>query len=189
MRSADRSGALGTLAREFETWPQRYGFSLAAVALATLLRYGLGAAIGVTTPFILFYPTIILIALETGFGPGLFATCLSAAVAKYFFVGPVSSFAVRDSRDMIALVLFVIMGVALSGLGDLFRRRAKRSREFEWAMDGLDEMIVVLDRDYGCVIANRAFLDFHGIKRKDVTGVSIAKMLNPGVFEGTENPR
>jgi K+-sensing histidine kinase KdpD len=84
MSFADRRETIGASALWLHTWPRRYGFALIAVAAATLLRYGLDEALGSTKPFTLFYPTIMLIALLGGFGPGVFATLFSAVLAAYF---------------------------------------------------------------------------------------------------------
>jgi PAS domain S-box-containing protein len=185
MSFADRRETIARYVYWLQTRPRRYAFAVVAVTAAGLVRYGLGVAVGLTPPFILFYPTIILIVLLAGGGPGLLATFLSAAVASYFFLEPLNSFAVRNPSDIFALVLFVVMGIAISGIGDLFRRRTKRLQEFEKAVEGLEEMITVIDRDYRYVIANRAFLNYRGMERKDLIGRRISEVLNPGVFETT----
>ena len=46
-------------------------------------------------------------------------------------------------------------------------------------------MIVVVDRDYRYVIANRAFLNYRGMEKEDLIGRRIPEVLNPGVFETT----
>jgi len=58
-------------------------------------------------------------------------------------------------------------------------------QEFEKAVEGLEEMIVVVDRDYRCVIANRAYLSYRGVRQEDLNGRPIRELLNPGVFETT----
>src|ERR1700686_2185370 len=108
MGFADRREAIGASAYWLHTWPRRYGFAMIAVAAAALLRYGLDVALGFTQPFILFYPTITLITLLAGFGPGLFATLFSEVLAAYLFLEPLNSFAVRNSRDRVGLVLFAV---------------------------------------------------------------------------------
>lgn len=85
MSVADRRGTVGASAFWLQTWPRRYGFALIAVIVASLLRYVLGVTFGFSQHFILFYPTLMLVALLGGFGPGLFATLLSAAITAYFF--------------------------------------------------------------------------------------------------------
>jgi formate hydrogenlyase transcriptional activator len=185
MSSADRRETIVTSAYWLHTWPRQYGFALVAVTAAALVRYGLDVALGFTHPFLLFYPTIMLIALLGGFGPGVFATLLSAVIATYLFMEPLNSFVVRHPRDIVGLVLFGVIGVAISGMGDLFRRRAKRLQEFEKAVEGLEEMITVVDRDYRYVIANRAFLNYRGMKKEELLGRRISEILNSGVFETT----
>jgi K+-sensing histidine kinase KdpD len=144
MSVADRRETIGASAFWLDTWPRRYGCALIAVAAAALLRYYLYVALGFTQPFILFYPTIMLIALLGELGPGLFATLFSAVLAAYLFLEPLNSFAIRNSRDIVGLVLFAVMGVAISGMGALFRRRGRRLQEFEGAIENLEEMITVV---------------------------------------------
>src|SRR5579864_2406076 len=128
MSSADRGETTAISARWLRARPQIYGFALVAVSAAALLRYGLDIALGFTQPFILFYPTIMLIALLGGLGPGVFATLLSAGIAEYFFMEPLNSLVLKNPRDIVGLVLFGVMGFAISGVGELFRRRTNRLR-------------------------------------------------------------
>ena len=185
MSVADRRGTVGASAFWLQTWPRRYGFALIAVIVASLLRYVLGVTFGFSQHFILFYPTLMLVALLGGFGPGLFATLLSAAITAYFFLEPLHSFAIRRPRDIVSITLFGVMGATISSLGEVFRRRSKRLQEFEKAVEGLEEMIVVVDRDYRYVIANRAYLNFRNMEKADLVGRLASEILSPGVFETT----
>ena len=64
------------------------------------------------------------------------------------------------------------------------RKRAEaRLREYEKALEGLEEMIVVVDREYRYVIANRAFLDFRGQQKEQVVGHLASEILGKEVFE------
>jgi PAS domain S-box-containing protein len=65
------------------------------------------------------------------------------------------------------------------------RKRAEaRLREYEKAVEGLEEMIVVVDRNYRYVLANRAFLKYRGLeKEQPLIGRLVSEMLNSGVFE------
>jgi PAS domain S-box-containing protein len=60
-----------------------------------------------------------------------------------------------------------------------------RFREFEAVVENLEEMIVVVDRDYRYLMANRAFLNHRGARRDQVVGRLVAEILNPGVFENS----
>src|SRR5689334_16302792 len=157
MRFADRREAIGASLYLLHTWPRRYGFALVAVASATLVRYALSGTIGSTSPFLLLYPTVLLISLFCGFGPALFAMLLATILTAYLFLGPIHPFAISGPREIFGLVIFCVMGTALGGVGGLLRRCLRKVQEFEMAMDGLDEMIAVVGRDYRYVIANSAF--------------------------------
>ena len=189
MSFADRRVAIGASAYWLRTWPRQYGVALIGVTAAGLLRYSLDVTLGFTQPFVLFYPIIMLVALLGGLGPALFATLLSGVVASYFFLEPLNSFGVRHPRDMVALALFWAMGITMSWVGDLFQRRAKRLQEFEKAVEGLEEMIVVVDREYRCVLANHAFLSYRGMKKEELIGGRISEILGPGAFEMTVKER
>jgi len=65
------------------------------------------------------------------------------------------------------------------------RKRAEaKLREYEKAVEGLEEMIVVVDRNYRYVLANRAFLKYRGLEKEQaLTGRLVSEVLNPGVFE------
>jgi PAS domain S-box-containing protein len=63
------------------------------------------------------------------------------------------------------------------------KRAEERLREYEKAVEGVEEMIVVVDREYRYVLANRAFLNYRGLEKEQVVGHSAQEMLNPGVFE------
>ena len=63
------------------------------------------------------------------------------------------------------------------------KRAEERLRQYEKAMEGLEEMIAVVDRDYRYVIANRAFLKYRGMESEQLIGRHVAEVLNKGVFE------
>ncbi len=64
------------------------------------------------------------------------------------------------------------------------RKRAEtRLREYEKAVEGLEEMIVVLDRNYRYVLANRAYLNYRGMEREQVIGRSVRELVDDHVFE------
>ncbi|MGA3328607.1 MAG: PAS domain S-box protein, partial [Terriglobia bacterium] len=70
------------------------------------------------------------------------------------------------------------------------RKRAEaRLQEYEKAMEGLDEMIIVVDREYRYVIANRAFLNYRGVTREQLVGQLVSVLLGKDLFEGTAKKR
>ncbi|MGA7399691.1 MAG: PAS domain S-box protein [Candidatus Sulfotelmatobacter sp.] len=63
------------------------------------------------------------------------------------------------------------------------KKAEARLREYERLVEGLEEMIVVVNRDYRYVIANRAFLDYRGAEKDQVVGHRIDEVLNREALE------
>ncbi len=59
----------------------------------------------------------------------------------------------------------------------------ERLREYAQVVEGLEEMILVVDREYRYVIANRAFLDFRGFSAQEVIGRTVEEVVGKDVFE------
>ena len=76
-------------------------------------------------------------------------------------------------------------------LRDITERRKsdERLREYEKALEGLEEMIVVVRRDYRYLMANHAFLKYKGATREQVIGHSVAEVLEKKAFEDVVRPR
>jgi PAS domain S-box-containing protein len=58
-----------------------------------------------------------------------------------------------------------------------------RLREYEKVVESVEEMIVVVDREYRYVLANRSFLNRNGLQREQLLGRLIPDVLNERVFE------
>src|SRR4029077_4813140 len=56
-------------------------------------------------------------------------------------------------------------------------------QEYERAVEGLEEMIVVVDREYRYLIANNKFLKMRNMTKEQVVGRFAHEVLNKGVFE------
>jgi len=63
------------------------------------------------------------------------------------------------------------------------KQAEERLREYERVVEGLEEMIVVVDRDYRYVIANRSFLNYRGMKKERVIGRRVDEVVYKDVFD------
>jgi PAS domain S-box-containing protein len=63
------------------------------------------------------------------------------------------------------------------------KRSEKRLQEYERVVEGLDEMIVVIDRHYHYLIANHAYLKYRGMEREQVVGHQVPEIVGKRVFE------
>jgi PAS domain S-box-containing protein len=163
----------------------RLVIALAAVVIAALIPYSVAAPFGFAESFVLFTPIILLVGMFDGFWPGIFFTFISTFIARYLFLEPRHAIAIADIQSVTGVLPFVVLGIGVSFVGDLLRRRTQRLKEFEKAVQGLQEMIVVIDRDYRYLIANDAFLRYRGMKREEVIGHHVGQVLSPGVFENS----
>jgi len=69
------------------------------------------------------------------------------------------------------------------------KQAEERLREYERVVEGLEERIVVVDREYRYVIANRAFLNHRGLSREQVIGRTVAEIVDPKTFETVIKPK
>lgn len=180
MSFADRKRAFENC---LQSDPGRYGFAVLAVAFATLANHELAVALGTFPPFFVFLLAVLLVAGRTGFGPGVLTTGLSSASVLLFSETSLKVFASSRVREIAALIAFSGFGAGLSRLVAISRQLEDRDREYERLAEGLEEMVVVMDREYRYLIANQAFLTYRGMKKEDVIGRHASEILDPGVFE------
>jgi len=64
-----------------------------------------------------------------------------------------------------------------------------KQREYERAVEGSEDMIVVVDREYRYLVANRKFLKVRKLTREQVVGRFADEVLNQGFFESVAKPK
>ena len=63
------------------------------------------------------------------------------------------------------------------------KEREQRLREFERVVESVEEIIMVVDREYRYVIANQAYLKYRRKTREQIIGKRVAEILDPEFFE------
>ncbi|HEY3973198.1 MAG TPA: sigma 54-interacting transcriptional regulator [Candidatus Sulfotelmatobacter sp.] len=199
MSFADRKGTIASSVYTLDTWPRRYGLALISVFVATLSRYALNKILGANAPFVLFYPLIWLVAWTAGLGPGVFAVILSAASASFLFSGMAvpSRFGLPINGN--GVMLFLVVGLALSVLTNLYRRRrdsvhaiesertrAERSlRLFRTLIDQSNDAVKVVDPETFCFLdVNEKACQDLGYSREELLAMTIFD-VNPNLDEST----
>ena len=82
-------------------------------------------------------------------------------------------------------ILFVLADITdRKRTEEALRGSEERLREYERAVEGAEEMIAVVDRDYRYLIANRRFLAMRNLTTEQVVGRSAPDVVHPEVFEG-----
>jgi PAS domain S-box-containing protein len=77
-----------------------------------------------------------------------------------------------------------VVGVSVAVLDFTARKQAEEKlRQYERVVEGLEEMIVVIDRDYRYVLANRSFLDYRATTREKLLGSLLSDFSGKEIFE------
>jgi PAS domain S-box-containing protein len=63
------------------------------------------------------------------------------------------------------------------------KQAQERLQEYEKVVEGLEEMIVVVDREYRYLLANHAYLDYRDLKREKIVGRLVSDFMDNDLFE------
>src|SRR5579864_3967278 len=63
------------------------------------------------------------------------------------------------------------------------RQTEERLREYEKAVEGSEEIVAVIDREYRYLIANRKFLKLRNMTKEQVVGRLVPEIVDRRVFE------
>ena len=94
----------------------RYVITVVLVALTVSAQMTWGSEAADRNPFLIFIPVIFVCGALLDRGNGFFATVLSAIACSYYFLYPRYSLSVVNSADQAALLLFVVIGFAISAV-------------------------------------------------------------------------
>src|SRR5262249_7971330 len=92
-----------------------YGIALAAVGVATIIRWAIGDYVPGRIPFTLCFPAIVLATLLGGLWPGVLATILSGLAAWFVFI-PAGFDSVFVWREGFSVLAFSLVSLLLVGL-------------------------------------------------------------------------
>lgn len=109
-------------------WQLRYGLAVVLVVLAWTTRDLLFPGAGDRSPFMAFGLAVLATAVIAGFGPGLLASLLASVVTSFFYLSPRHTLLVEEPYEAVALVVFVLEGLAAATAGGLVRRAVLRER-------------------------------------------------------------
>lgn len=98
-----------------------YLLAVVALALAAGLRAAFLQDLGRNTPYVTFYPALLITAAAGGLLPGLFCTGLAAVVSVTWIGG--NTLSPIETR---ALGIFLFGGIVVSAVGEVLRRQRKR---------------------------------------------------------------
>ncbi len=100
------------------------------VIAAAVLRFALGG-IGVSIPFLTFYPAVMISGIYGGMRAGLLATMLSALLSHLFFIEPYGLLWVKDTADIVTIIIFISTCILISYISDFMYRSVEKAKEAE----------------------------------------------------------
>ena len=159
----------------FRAPPSRYAMAVVVVVASFLLRFTMVRFLGAELPpFLFLYPSVMLVAVLGGLGPGLVATALAVVGTDYLVLAPVHHFAIIRASDALSLTVFAAMGVLMSLLADRHQRSllaiaAYKEEQALWmnqekldvAMASMTDAVFISDAKGQFLQFNDAFATFH----------------------------
>jgi two-component system sensor histidine kinase KdpD len=108
---------------------QAFGFGLAAI-LAPALTVALtqiGPNANLTTDVLLFLVAVIAVAVTGGFLPALVEAIAGSLLLNYYFTPPIHQFTIAQANNVLALAVFIVVGLVVSWVVDITARRTKQA--------------------------------------------------------------
>jgi len=157
-----------------------YGVAAGAVAAATFLRWVIGPYAMQGTPFITYYPAILLATFLGGLWPGILATAASAVLAWFAFIPPQWSLEV-GRPEAVSLTLFILVSALNVALVNLLNKAIERvvshERNIRVLVEAAPNGIVVVD-DHGVIkTVNRAAEALFGYDRRELLGQEVELLV------------
>ena len=123
---------------------------LVAIAVATAAIFALRDAVPVVSTGVLYLLAVLLVSSYWGLRLGLLTAVLSAAAFNWFHLPPTGGFTIAESRDWVALGVYLVAALLASTLAGAARRRAeeaeRRRLEADRAKQELEAMALERDR-------------------------------------------
>lgn len=117
-----------------------FAAGLAGVALVTCLVHLARGQVNVLSMAVCFQLLVLVVSGVYGPGPGLFTSVAAAAAFNWFFVPPLYTLKIRDSRNWVSLAVFIATALITSHLAAGFRRQRREAEERRRDAELLEEM-------------------------------------------------
>ena len=123
----------------FVLQPLPFLYATLAIGAALAIGEGLTALTPIPNLSMLFLVAVLLIAVNFGIWPAIYASGLSFLVYNFFFIPPLYTFTIAEPYELLALVIFLVVAVITSALAGRVREQATISADRMRAMRRLYE--------------------------------------------------
>src|SRR3984957_6117131 len=119
--------------------------AVAGLPLLTALLNALQPHLNLSDDLLIYLVAVVAVTVVGGFWPGVFAAVAACLLLNWYFTEPVHTFTIAEPRNLLALVLFVTVAVAVSSVVHLAARReadAARSAKETASLLGLAQTVL-----------------------------------------------
>ncbi len=158
------------------TWARCIGV-LGAVAIATLVRFPVQPLIHNASPFLLYLPVVVAVAVALGPKFGLVATAASILPANYFWMAPERVFEI-DFAEFCQILSFSFAGCSVSWLSAAARKRKQLEEHLRATLASVGDAILTADCRGRIVYLNsmaKVLTEMHG---EEAVGSMIGAVLD-----------
>jgi PAS domain S-box-containing protein len=179
-------------------WQARYAITLLAIVGATALRVPLNSLLGLSVPFILYFPAVVFAAWYGGFRCGLLATALGALAANFFWMHPRFSLGLPGTTDIVQLALFVALSIFTTWLTGMLHATASSLRKahldirtqaerFYVTLSSIGDAVMATDTEGKIQFMNPAAEELTGWTFAEADGKSVSSVFRL-IHEHTRKP-
>jgi PAS domain S-box-containing protein len=159
----------------------RYAIAVSAVGAATVFALWLRPH-SYATPFLFFYPAVILAVWIGGLRPGLLATVLASLSANHYFLPPYAKF-ILDAQNLFRTIFFGLTFATTCWLAELARIQLRESkRQFRLLADSIPQLAWIANADGWVSWFNRRWYEYTGTTPDQMEGWGWQTVHDPAVL-------
>lgn len=114
-----------------------YGFGVAVPLILTAGLRWTDELHGLPTEAMLYMGVVVATAMVGGLVPAIVAAVLSGLLLNFFLTPPVHTFTIAEPENALAILLFVVVGIAVASVVDTAARRTTQARRARSEADAL----------------------------------------------------
>jgi two-component system sensor histidine kinase KdpD len=155
------------------------GYMLAIVLapLVTITLTSLRTGLNLTSEVLVYLAAVIAVAVTGGFVPALLEAIAASLLLNYYFTPPIHEWTIAEANNVLALGVFVAVGLIVSWIVDLTARRAKQAIR----ANAESELLVTTA---GSILRGQGALDALLDRARESFGMRSASLLESQAAEG-----
>ncbi len=148
------------------------GLGVVLLPVLTVVLTQLRSELSFNSQILFYLLTVIAVTLLGGLGPALASAVAASILLNYFFAPPLHTFTISEANNVISLIVFLIVAIAVSWVVDL---NARRTRQASRAAAEAETMAVLA----GSVLRGQGALPALLSRLRETFGMESVTLLQP----------